>query len=93
MFGQDIIDYRLLFQDHILLVAMWISLWGLTEIGLDYLAGNSKILRISLLLLLFILSAQAITNLEKTAEKQTHLHEKEEIHKILDALRNFHSIR
>jgi len=69
MVGGDLIDFRLLFQDHIILVFLWVSIWGLTEIALDIFTGKSIFLRAIVLGLIFIISAQALCSLAKKGEK------------------------
>ena len=83
MLGGDLVDFRLLFQDHILLVFLWISIWGLTEMTLNHLTGKSLILRALILLFIFVVSAQAICRLAKRGERM----EAEELRRLAVAMR------
>ena len=83
MLGGDLIDFRLLFQDHILLVLLWVSVWGLVEMLLDSFTGNSKTLRALVLALLFVVSSLAICRLAKRGERL----EAEELRQLLAELR------
>ena len=69
MIGGDLIDFRLLFQDHILLVLLWVSVWGLFEMLLECCTGNSKLLRALVLILILIVSSLAICRLAKRGER------------------------
>jgi len=65
-----LINFNFIFKDHILFIFLWISLWGLFEMAMEYLTGDRKLLRILLLVGVFILSAQAITRLETDVVKE-----------------------
>jgi hypothetical protein len=66
----SLINFHFLFKDHILFVFLWISLWGLFEMAIEYLTGDKKMLRILLLFTIFIFAAQAITRLETDVVKE-----------------------
>ncbi|NBR60497.1 MAG: hypothetical protein EBT86_02405 [Actinobacteria bacterium] len=83
MIGGDLIDFRLLFQEHIIFIFLWVSVWGLTEIALDIFTGKSVFIRVLILSLIFLISSQALSSLAKCGEKL----ESDEINKFILKLR------
>jgi len=84
MLFTDLGEYQLLFQDHILTVILWVSAWGLLDIFLDHVTGNSKLLRVLILSILFITSSIAISKLSKEAQ----IIERQELRSLISEIRS-----
>lgn len=86
MLFTDLGEYKLLFQDHILTVLLWVSTWGIIDSALNYftVTANSAVFRILILIIVFILSSIALFKLSLEARNI----ERQELRELISEIRS-----